>query len=273
MCIFSPHISTVSNTKIFARSAAGGRQFLVYAMQYEAGSEVAMILPLPVPSAAPEDAVRFIDLSGYPEFFDDMGKGFILPQPARLGRGPSFLDEPKLIVHQVGSFEASFVPALRDFARLDERFLLPKRTWDQLPHYADYGFAIFKLKAGTVKVHPMAFEFPRRDPGELFFPTVHIHDGSVAPDARFDHVLYCQTSHRQDGWLVSSNELPALHPSPARRFMDIDRAQGIIAPDALVQLKHLFGMQPNRDIVIPEALGGVLPKLGQKSLDEGWNAW
>ena len=254
MCIFSPHVSTVANTKIFARSATNGRQFLIYAMQYSAGSELVMVLPLPVPPSAPEDAVRFIDLSGYAEFFDDMAKGFILPQAARLSRGDFLPHAKSLVVHEVGSFEASFVPQLSDFARLDPRFQLPPRIWDQLPHYADYGFAVFKLKHGEHKVHPMAFAFPRRNPGELFYPTVHIHDGQVRKTAHFDHVLYCQTPKRQDGWMISSDELPAIHPTPAKRFMDVARAQGLIDPESPVQLNNLFGMLANQDIVVQDLL-------------------
>lgn len=252
MCIFSPHVSTVAKTKIFARSATDGRQFLVYSMQYSAGSELAMILPLPVPPSAPEDAVRFIDLSGYMEFFDDMAKGFILPQPAGRGPGGSLGHAQNLVVHEVGSFEASFVPQLGDFARLDRRFRLPPRTWKQLPHYADYGFAVFKLKQGMRKIHPMAFAFPRRNPGELFYPTVHIHDGQVRDKAHFDHTLYCQTPQRQEGWMISSDELPAIHPTPAGRFMDIAQAQGVLDPEAPVQLNSLFGMLTNRDVVIQD---------------------
>ena len=79
------------------------------------------------------------------------------------------------------------MPTVKDFARLDERFKLPPSTWDDLPGYKDYGFAVFKLKKGEQKVHPMAFEFPRGDTRKLFFPTVHIHDGKVHQTAGFDH--------------------------------------------------------------------------------------
>ena len=84
------------------------------------------------------------------------------------------------------------MPAVKDFARLDERFRLPATTWDALPDYKDHGFAVFKLKSGEKHVHPMAFEFPRADHKRLFFPTVHIHDGKVHKTATFDHELYCQ---------------------------------------------------------------------------------
>jgi len=107
------------------------------------------------------------------------------------------LTEPTLQVHEVGSFEASFVPTLNDFDRLDSRFRLPEQIWHQLPIYEDYAFAVFKLKPGAKQIHPMAFEFPRRNIDQMFFPTVHIHDGKVDVKAHFDHSLYCQAAWRQ----------------------------------------------------------------------------
>ena len=191
MCMFSARVSSVTNTNIFARNSAGGQQFLVYSMQSQADSDLAMILPLPTPPSPPEDAVRFIDLSGYPQFFNDMANGCVemtRAQPASAAFGSQSI----LKVHEVGSFDASFVPSLRDFARLDRRFRLPEQVWEQLPQYSDYAFAVFKLRAGQKEIHPMAFEFPRRNPQEFFFPTVHVHEGIVEADANFDHWLYFQ---------------------------------------------------------------------------------
>ena len=56
MCCFSKPVELVADTYIFARSD-NGRQFLVYSMSYAAPSELAMVLPLPVPPDTPEDAV------------------------------------------------------------------------------------------------------------------------------------------------------------------------------------------------------------------------
>ena len=64
-----------------------------------------------------------------------------------------------------------------------------------LPIPDDYGFAVFKLKAGRdVEVHPMAFTFPTRSAQSLFFPTVHLHGGAYEPRVEFDHELYFQGS-------------------------------------------------------------------------------
>jgi hypothetical protein len=166
-----------------------------------------------------------------------------------------------LRIHDVGSFEASFVPRIEDFDRLDARFRLPGHVWDRLPTYRDYGFAVFKLRGsgpgrdGTQnKVHPMAFVFPRRDPSGLFFPTVHIHDGEVHPTAEFDHMLYCQPDERTRahvvGWAESSR--------PAALGMDIDRTRGTVDPDQRIWSVRLHRVRENRDTVIGK--GGCVPK-------------
>lgn len=176
MCCFSQPVERVSDTSIFARSE-NGRQYLVYGMSYAAPQDLAMVLPLPVPLNSREDAVLFINLERYPDFFDDMREGF----PRRIevalgGDAPISVERPRLQVHDVGLFEASFVPRIEDFERLDERFRIPRSAWDELPAYRDYGFAVFKLKGTAVArhVHPMALSFPRRSPKLLFFPTVSL---------------------------------------------------------------------------------------------------
>ncbi len=252
MCIFSAYVASVGDTRIFARRSTGRHQFLVYSMQYEADSDLAMILPLPTPPSPAEDAVRFIDLSSYPHFFDDMRKGFVEPVTRSLSLGPIQPGKSILQVHDVGSFEASFVPHRGDFARLDDRFRLPDVVWEQLPRYDDYAFAVFRLKAGAVEVHPMAFEFPRRNETELFFPTVHIHHGEVEPLADFDHTLYCQTSQLQRGWIFSASHEDASNPLAARHFMDMRNTKGIVDAAGFVQKKRVVGTFPNEDVVVSE---------------------
>ena len=250
MCCFSRPVEHVSQTRIFARSPSKGRQYVVYSMTIDAKEDLAMILPIPVPEKSPEDAVKFINLEKYPEFFTDLKKGFPEPLvPKSHARGPSLAAgalAPKLEVVPVGSFEASFVPSVADFRRLDERFRLPEGTWDQLPQYKKFGFAVFKLKEGKKKIHPMAFDFPQADPSMLFFPTVHIHDGKVHDKADFDHDLYCQTESGETGPLVHWRE----STGPANSFVDIDRAKKLLDPEAHVYLKTITGMQKNVDTLV-----------------------
>lgn len=246
MCCFSQPVESVTATKIFARESTKNRQFVVYSMTLAAEKDLAMILPLPVPAKSPEDAVRFINLEKYEKFFADMAKGF----PAT--RGPSKsetfglggLGNHKLEVVEVGSFVASFVPTVADFARLDEQFRLPNGTWDKLPAYKEFGFAVFKLKPGEKTIHPMAFEFPRAT-RRLFFPTVHIHDGEVHEQADFDHVLYMQ-AEQNAGAMMQWQESPQL----AASFMKIDDTAGIVDGKQHIYRLKISGKKQNRDIYV-----------------------
>src|SRR5262245_14471028 len=214
-------------------------------MNFKAGSDLAMILPIPTPKSPKEDAVDFINLEKYADFFDEMRTGF--PEPRSLGAAkddaprPKPVPEPKLKVIEVGSFVASFVPTVKDFSRLDEQFRLPDGTWGKLPQYKDYGFAVFKLKKGEQKVHPMAFQFPRADTRKLFFPTVHIHDGKVHDKAGFDHALYAQGADTMGRWTES--------PQPAEMFMTkLDNAKGIVNGKDHVYRKQMIGTLKNEDV-------------------------
>src|SRR5262245_18802043 len=196
MCCFSRPVKSVSATRIFARMGESARQFVVYSMNLDSAEPLAMVLPIPVAAGSDEAAVRFINLKNYANYFEDLSSGFPVPTP-RGGFGRSVAataESVPLQVFQVGSFEASFVPTVGDFGRLDERFRLPNNAFEKLPGYKTFGFAVFKLKAGEQTVHPMAFEFPTASRTRLFFPTVHIHDGKVHDRAGFDHSLYCQST-------------------------------------------------------------------------------
>ena len=142
------------------------------------------------------------------------------------------------------------MPAVKDFARLDERFRLPDTAWDKLPAYRDYGFVVFKLKEGEAKkqqkVHPMAFEFPRANPKKLFFPTVHIHDGKVHAEAEFDHLLYCQTTGGEmlpmREWLESFQL--------AGQFLKVDKTEGIVDGKSHCHVRAVRGTRKNEDILV-----------------------
>lgn len=250
MCCFSRPVDVVADTNIFAREAKGGGQYLVYSMKFKAGEDLAMILPIPTPKGSAEDAVKFISLEKYAGLFDDLRKGFPVPVPPRLkddSNPPKAgkLDKP-LVVVEVGDFIASFVPAIKDFARLDEKFRLPDGVWDKLPQYKDFGFAVFKLKKpekGESKVHPMAFAFPRADKRVLFFPTVHIHDGKVTAKAGFDHSLFCQVSGDAP---LQWEESPGL----AESFVKVKAAVGIVDGNAHVYRRLMKGSFDNKDVLV-----------------------
>lgn len=93
---------------------------LAYAMDVEIDDELAMVLPLPVPSRSADDAVAFLNLEGYERFFGDLAAAFP-PEyvSGAIQRSSAPEAKPKLVVHDVGLFEASFVPTREDFVRLD----------------------------------------------------------------------------------------------------------------------------------------------------------
>jgi hypothetical protein len=246
MCCFSGKVNSVTETKIFGRFVTREGQALAYQMRLDTPADVAMILPIPVVQPAKEDSVEFIDLSGYEGFFDDLARGFPMKRKSLALSDTVELAAGMLEVHSVGSFDASFIPTVKDFGRLDARFRLPEGTWAKLPQYANYGFTIFKMK--NEKVHPMAFSFPSAlgAKGQVYFPTVHIHDGEVHAKEKFDHLLYAQTWPKvglrdRDGWWESEKL--------ASQFTSPEKSKGLIWDKGHVYRKRIVGLQKNEDII------------------------
>jgi hypothetical protein len=255
MCIFSQRIDHVGSTRIFAADLGNGVHATAYQMAFRAPEPVAMILPVPALKGTGDEALTFIDLAGYDAFFKDLDRCFPRPRGIRSGGGYGVAETPpakRVRVHEVGDYEASYVPSLADFHRLDPRFRLPTSGWETLPDYHDFSFAVFQLRPGRGmrRVHPIADRYPAERPEELFFPTVHVHDGGHAERrAGFDHELYAQgtwpTPDRDSAWRIGS-----LLPG---RVLDIGRSQGLVAPEVPIRREKLHGDYPNADVV---ALGG-----------------
>lgn len=248
MCCFTGAVS-VSRTSIFARDAGDGRQYIAYKMTFRAQQEVAMVLPLPVPAGTGETAVTFISLADYPNLFSDLYRAMEFPvmkaAPERPAAAPAPAPAP-LVVHQVGSFEASFVPTLKDFERLDARFRLPRGTWEKLPLYKNHGFAVFKLKPDVALLHPIAFSFPRTDASALIFPTVHIHDGLVHEQAEFNHFLYAQVGDKH----ISTTDIWHESPAHAQTKVDVKKSAGLIVGDQHIYCREMRGKLPNQDTLL-----------------------
>lgn len=276
MCIFSqPVISVNNNTQIFARVAEHDTQFLVYQMNYESRETNAMILPIPIRHPVRADSLRFIDLRHNSEFFDDLSNGFPYQAPSfNLSCSAPFnaRSSRHLDVFNVGNYIASFVPRLADFSRLDERFALPATTWAKIPQYAEFGFAVFQLAAGSLRPHPMAFEF-EMTAESIHFPTLHIHDGKIHHTEDFDHVLYMQhAGFDSQVYAYRNSDVPDSSTGLIRskyaagRFCDIGRCAGVVDGALLVHRKIIRGKYPNQDTEIATFGDPTKPTLNLRPL-------
>ncbi len=259
MCCFAGPVRSVANTRIFARLSGQGTQYLAYQMKYASDKQNAMILPLPAKVGADESSIKFIDLSNYHRFFRDLQQGFPSLRPLPTSRSiatDSAIDSQVIRVHEVGSFVASFVPSLQDFERLDPQFVIPKEVWAQLPTYADYSFAVFQLKELQGETHPMAFEFETRNSDQIFFPTVHIHDGQVHEKEHFEHELYCQHAAYDQAADTKYTSAPdratklVRSKGQAADFVDVAKAQGLVASGLWVHRRSMIGNFANTDVIL-----------------------
>lgn len=248
MCCFTGKVEEVKNTRIFARLGERGNQVLIYQMALKAATDLAMVLPIPVKAGTSEDSVKFFDFSKYDSVFDDLWELFPVTNrsadPFAFTHPAAVSVERRLKVVSVGAYDASFVPTIADFSRLDARFRLPDDCWKKLPGYADFGFAVFKLKPGNAQVHPMAFSFPSALSDTVFFPTLHIHDGEVHPKETFDHTLYLQapaSNLSRGGW----TESPALAVTKVKCGL----THGMIRPELHVYRQSMLGIFDNGDVV------------------------
>jgi hypothetical protein len=268
--MFSGPVHHVAKTNIFV-SELGDNHCTVYEMQVAARVPVAMILPVPVIACGGEDALSFINLEKFPNFFKAMAETF----PARAskgmrgrGRDRGLLGSAPLKVHDVGQYIASYVPSVDQFDRLDERFRMPQNVWDSLPDYQDFGFAVFQLKETGLEprnFHPMAYRYPPADPYRLFFPTIHVHDLEVPKNAAYDHYLYYQPggyfksmfeSQRETRAMLGSsfepNDLGLWESADQYSFarFPFESSEGLVDKTRPLERLKVVGKLPNEDYAL-----------------------
>lgn len=192
MCIINGPVTSVNATNIFAGpSDDRTRQLTVYSNKVDTAAENSMILPVPFP-----DSVVLHDLSYYPNLFTDLKRCFKTTRPLyknalsangyeHMARGAA-RERPKLVVHRVGSYEASIVPSIDDFDRLSEQFKLSPDVANMLTtdytniQGAPVGFVVCRLIPGAHEYHPFAYSHTL--PGKyLFIPTKHFHPHEPEP--------------------------------------------------------------------------------------------
>lgn len=277
MCIFSKPVRSVNDTKIFARKTKEDSQYLVYQMNYSSVEANAMILPIPTADHVTEKSgFQFIDLSGYSQIFDDLADGFPYVRPMVqicCSSGPLNDSKSMLEVHEVGSYIASFVPDLSSFDRLDPQFVLPESTWAKVPQYSEFSFVVFQLSEGHAQPHPMAFQFDSKF-ADIYFPTLHIHDGEVHTREKFDHQLYLQHAgfdsqvgrYVNHAYADSATDLVRSKWN-ADQFCQIDDSLGVLLPDLMVHKKTLIGELENCDFLVPAAGDPVAKTINYRRLN------
>ncbi|MFO0939334.1 MAG: hypothetical protein U0930_01065 [Pirellulales bacterium] len=233
-------------------------------MQYDSQEQNAMILPIPTVKNASEDSVKFFNFEAYPNFFQDLARSFpMLSPPPMASRADSKLvpNEKPLQVHKVGNFVASVVPSVDDFRRLDPLFSIAPDVWAKIPVYSDYSFVVFKFDELAGKPHPMAFEFKTRHENQIFFPTVHIHDGEVHAEEHFDHALYCQ-DQKLDAVVGRYTEKPdpatqwTRSQQAASKTVKIAKSHDVVDGDLLLHRKIIQGNWPNQDVFVSTSTRG-----------------
>lgn len=178
---------SVSQTRLYVSpSANGARQLTVYENAVNTPTHNAMILPIPHPAT-----VAFHDMSDHPEFFAKLDSQFNrILYPLRASLGPS---RPPLPVVTVGSYRVTVVPTA-DFSLVDSaEFTIPAEIQAHLanrygPH--GYGFLVCRLIKGSHGYHPFAYSHDIQEPGRLFVPTYHLHDGHPSAFAYWEHTIY-----------------------------------------------------------------------------------
>ena len=245
MCIFTD-VARVRDTKIYA-SLHGDEQALVYSMDVQLSNASAMILPLPTVADAPR--ATFVDLSGYTDFFSHLRRCFPTRRSAPKTAGPlrsakGQAPQAKLAVKRVGVFEATFVPRPEDWSRIDERFRLASDIAEALAErYAHCSFALFQLRAGAHRIHPMALRFTTAVADAVYFPTVHVHENFVPSVAEFDHTLYFQDRPVSP----ADVEVGTVAPRVRMKLEPTDLTRGLVHPDHTVHRTELRGYLHNDD--------------------------
>jgi hypothetical protein len=236
MSLINDPVATVYGPSIFARSLPEGRQVIVYQVSFDLAQGMAIILPIPVKPNSGDKAVQFVDLSGYPEMLEHMDNAF--PKDNAVD-GCSF--------RPAGApFESVYVPSIEGLARLEEKYRPPEGVWKNLPAYRDFGFVVFKFSVERLDVYPLAFAFPRKNPAQLYFPTMVVVCDDVPATRKYGGLLYCQKIPG-DGFSTrdwrESPELPA-------RSVDVVRAKGVVDPRLHLHRREMKAHEPNKDTVL-----------------------
>ena len=224
MCIFSGSVDSVSTTKIlvsrvyqteiveqkgskYKKPVGNPLQLVIYSNKVTltpADSDsvrvgTAMILPFPLLKG--QNRVALLDMSKYPNFFDDVELLFPIAEiPQSYEALSNSIADGYIDVMKVGNYKASIVPTYADFNRLQfNEFNLHPDVSSLLGQYysKNFGFIVCILKPQAM-YHPFAYVHELRSNGELFVPTRHFHGSSedTLYSARVDRSAFGQFHDR-----------------------------------------------------------------------------
>ena len=282
MCIFNKVVERVYGTKLFVSPTADGNQFTIYENVVDLMDEEesnAMILPFP---AGP---VELVDLTDFPNLFEDMDDCFPEPPKPRATLGDSgglksAVSAPALPVFNVGSYDVSIAETLEDVVRIDESVFTVAPNIQELlrEHYeTGWGFLICKFRESSKK-HPLGYVHSLRD--TLFVPTRHEHgtnelsgnrdtsDSNSSEETKesaqskesaqteesaawFDHIIYSVNTTQKAG--SSALELMALNGTvPKKGVVEVLGSLTVsLAEFGCIRREKMLGEFPNEDQFYP----------------------
>ncbi len=242
MAIFAPPIQKTWDARFFARMHQD-RQVLIFQLSLKAQT-TAVLLPLPTVSLS-RQAARFIDLSGYPGFFEDLDQLVQLPEPHQAAQGLLEAPEP---APSVRPEQTRFVPSVRDLKKVDPHFSLLQSLWAARPIYKDYGFAIIWVQPqGAARLGPIALEFQTRSTDTLYYPAMFAQAGSASSQVRYDHRFFGQRNEDQTHYGWSRSQTQAAQVLDRGRLLMSAQTAHLIEPGDLVYWKDVRGDFPNQD--------------------------
>jgi hypothetical protein len=172
-------------------------------------------------------------------------------------------------VFTVGAFKASIVPSLDQLGQLDELFHIQTGFRELLAErYGDWAFVVYQLAPGNHVLHPFGVAFESRFEEQLFFPTLHVHDGvHAAAKAGFAHSLYAQGASLEARQLPFSGQLPRSTPQwgdpqppamvprggpppPPGPVLPMPAVPGFVDLRRPLDSMSRFGDHPNEDIYV-----------------------
>lgn len=198
MCIVIDNCR-VAKTKILAMlSKDRQRQLIVYSNEVQTNiKNNVMILPVPNKDGNSDKSIKFVDLSSYPNIFDDCRSSFASPMFLSTN-SVSFSLSRSIAIVDVGSYQASIVPSIDEFVFLNSLFKIPENVIEILKKYyaKNFSFIVCKLREGEVKYHPFAYYHELLRHNTLFIPTRHHHPHSIGGThveeaiSDWDHAFY-----------------------------------------------------------------------------------